>query len=112
MWNLVRDHFSEVGTRANNKIAIFAVEQLKQLSVKFLQKEELSSFSFQREFLKPFETIFLNVESEEIKEYILSCMHSIVLNYKSNIKSGWRVIFDLINFGLQEESDKISRTAF
>jgi len=36
MWSLVRDHFSEVGTRANIKIAIFAVEQLKQLSVKFL----------------------------------------------------------------------------
>lgn len=64
--------------------------------------------------MKPFETIYLNVqvENEEIKEYILSCMHTIVLNYKSNIKSGWRVIFDLINFGLQEESDKISRSAF
>lgn len=29
MWNVVRDHFSEVGTRAPNKIAIFAVDQLR-----------------------------------------------------------------------------------
>jgi brefeldin A-inhibited guanine nucleotide-exchange protein len=39
-------------------------------------------------------------------------MNHIVLNYKNNIKSGWRVIFDLINHALQEDSDKISRTAY
>jgi brefeldin A-inhibited guanine nucleotide-exchange protein len=29
MWALVRDHFSEVGTKANTRVAISAVDMLK-----------------------------------------------------------------------------------
>ena len=35
-----------------------AVDSLRQLSLKFLAKEELKAFTFQRAFLKPFERAF------------------------------------------------------
>lgn len=35
-------------------IALYAVDSLRQLAVKFLEKDELSNYSFQVEFLKPF----------------------------------------------------------
>jgi brefeldin A-inhibited guanine nucleotide-exchange protein len=81
---------------------------LKQLSIKFLQRDQLQ---MQREFLKPFETIFLGVD-ESMKEYILDCVNHIVLNYKYAIKGGWRIIFDLINYALAEESVIVSRSAY
>ena len=55
--------------------------------------------------LKPFETIYVQTDID-IKEFIMSCMHSIVLNH--TLRSGWRVVFDLINLGLKEESDKLA----
>ncbi|KAM3147892.1 hypothetical protein pb186bvf_000220 [Paramecium bursaria] len=110
MWGHVRDHINEVAVK-EKRVAMFAVDSLKQLSIKFLQKDELYNFQFQREVLKPFETIYISSD-QEIKEFILSCINSIVLNHKSNIKSGWRVIFDLINLGLKEDNEKNSRIAF
>jgi len=36
IWSKIRDHFSEVGSKAPKNIAVFAVDSLKQLSIKFL----------------------------------------------------------------------------
>jgi len=38
-------------------VAIFAVDSLRQLSMKFLEKGELANFRFQKDFLRPFEHI-------------------------------------------------------
>lgn len=38
-------------------MAIFAVDSLRQLSMKFLEKGELANFRFQKDFLRPFEHI-------------------------------------------------------
>jgi brefeldin A-inhibited guanine nucleotide-exchange protein len=38
-------------------VAFFAVDSLRQLSMKFLEKGEFPNFRFQKEFLKPFEVI-------------------------------------------------------
>ena len=48
------DFFTEVGQHANPSIAMYAVDSLRQLSTKFLEKGELNNFAFQRDFLKPF----------------------------------------------------------
>jgi Sec7-like guanine-nucleotide exchange factor len=36
---------------------MYAIDSLRQLSVKFLEKEELANYNFQKEFLKPFECV-------------------------------------------------------
>jgi brefeldin A-inhibited guanine nucleotide-exchange protein len=61
--------------------------------------------------LKPFETIFTQTDSE-VKEFILSCINHIVLNNYSNIRSGWKVIFGLINLGLKEEEERVYKISF
>ncbi|CAD8196568.1 unnamed protein product [Paramecium octaurelia] len=110
MWNIVKDHINEVAVK-EKRVAMFTVDSLKQLSIKFLQKDELYDFQFQRDVLKPFETIFLQ-SNLDVKEFILSCINHIVLNHKHNIRSGWRMVFGLITLGLKEENDKISKMAF
>lgn len=45
MWGHVRDHINEVAVK-EKKVAMFAVDSLKQLSIKFLQKDELYNFQF------------------------------------------------------------------
>ncbi|CAD8045987.1 unnamed protein product [Paramecium sonneborni] len=111
LWSIVSNHIQEAVSFRVKKITIFAVDSLKQLNIKFLQKEELYNIQFQREVLKPFELIFVNSDVDE-KEFVLLCVKQILQNSKKHIKSGYKVIFNLINVGLKEENDKISKLAF
>ncbi|CAD8047195.1 unnamed protein product [Paramecium sonneborni] len=111
LWSIVSNHIQEAVSLRVKKITIFAVDSLKQLNIKFLQKEELYNIQFQREVLKPFELIYAHSDVDE-KEFILLCVKQILQNSKTYIKSGYKVIFNLINVGLKEENDKISKLAF
>lgn len=51
------DVLLQVGCNPNEDVAIFAVDSLRQLSMKFLEKGELANFRFQKDFLRPFEHI-------------------------------------------------------
>ncbi len=93
MWNVLAHHFTVVGTDENSSLAMYAIDSLKQLSVKFLQKEELTNFNFQRVFLKPFETILVNSKSSDIKHLVIGCIEMMILKSANNIRSGWRTIF-------------------
>lgn len=53
----VLDVLLQVGCNPNEDVAIFAVDSLRQLSMKFLEKGELANFRFQKDFLRPFEHI-------------------------------------------------------
>ena len=106
MWSILAAHFMHVGVHDNYAVAMFAIDSLKQLSIKFLQKEELSSFNFQRVFLQPFEVIMTRSKSVEIKELILRCLDIMIRACAQNIRSGWRSIFSI--FGIAaEESDSV-----
>ena len=58
MWEIMRQHFLEIGTSKNVSLAMYAIDHLKQLSCKFLQQPELANYQFQKDFLQPFESIF------------------------------------------------------
>jgi hypothetical protein len=59
-WRIMSLHFARVGCHRNPSVAMFAIDSLKQLSLKFLAKGELRNFQFQRLFLRPFELILAN----------------------------------------------------
>ena len=46
------DHFNKVGTSSNENIAFFAVDSLRQLAMKFIEKGEFANFRFQKDFLR------------------------------------------------------------
>jgi len=53
-WEDMGNHFAKVGCNENAMVSMFAIDALRQLSFKFLEKPELTDFNFQRLFLKPF----------------------------------------------------------
>ena len=57
IWNVIGEHFNKAGCNPNEEVAFFAVDSLRQLTMKFLEKGEFAHFRFQKEFLKPFEHI-------------------------------------------------------
>ncbi|KAL0429003.1 UNVERIFIED_CONTAM: Brefeldin A-inhibited guanine nucleotide-exchange protein 3 [Sesamum radiatum] len=77
----------------NLSIAIFAMDSLRQLSMKFLEREELANYNFQNEFMKPFVIVMRKSGAVEIRELIIRCVSQMVLSRVNNIKSGWKSMF-------------------
>jgi brefeldin A-inhibited guanine nucleotide-exchange protein len=111
IWSLLAAHFTSVGLHENAALAMYAIDSLKQLSIKFLQKEELSNFNFQRVFLKPFEVILARTRSIEIKDLVLQCIDVLVRACASNIRSGWRSIFVTFEVAAAQDSQDIAKIA-
>ncbi|KAG7250258.1 hypothetical protein CRUP_034799, partial [Coryphaenoides rupestris] len=93
IWQVVGDHFNKVGCSPNEDVAIFAVDSLRQLSMKFLEKGELANFRFQKDFLRPFEHIVKKNRSPTIRDMVIRCVAQMVNSQAANIRSGWKNIF-------------------
>jgi hypothetical protein len=60
---------------SNPAVAMFAVDSLRQLSLKFLAKDEMAGFNFQRMFLEPFQHIMARNTSTEVRRV---CVYSFI----------------------------------
>ena len=59
---------AQVCCHNNPHVGIFALDSLRQLSMRFLEKEELPHFKFQKDFLKPFEHTMIHNHNPEIRD--------------------------------------------
>lgn len=101
IWRAMGEHFTWVGQHKNLNVVIYAIDSLRQLADKFLMIEERKNFSYQKMFLKPFETIMLfNLDSrqKEIKEYIVMCVAALCNQKARFIVSGWEVVLNIFTF--------------
>lgn len=112
IWKYLADHFTNVGLQDNSALAMYAIDSLKQLSIKFLQKSELSNFNFQRIFLKPFEVIISKSASTETKDLVLRCIDIMIRACAANIRSGWKSIFNILEFAASQQSHEIAKFGF
>ena len=94
-----------VGLLENLSVAMFVMDSLRQLAMKFLEREELANYNFQNEFLQPFVVVMQKSNVPEVRELIVRCVSQMVLSRVNNIKSGWKGVFtvcivSLVNFSL------------
>lgn len=110
IWQILGDHFNHVGCNANTKVVHFALNSLRQLSMRFLDLEELPGFKFQKDFLKPFEHIIGNTTHVQVKEIVLHSLVQMIQARGENIRSGWRTIFSVFTVAARERFGKTSHT--
>lgn len=72
LWDILGEHFNLVCCHNNVHVASFALDSLRQLAMRFLEKEELSHFKFQKDFLKPFEYTMVHNPNPEIRDLVCS----------------------------------------
>ncbi|GKU88361.1 hypothetical protein SLEP1_g2637 [Rubroshorea leprosula] len=97
IWHVLSDFFVTIGCSENLSIAIFAMDSLRQLSMKVLEREELANYNFQNEFMKPFVIVMRKSSAVEIRELIIRCVSQMVLSRVNNVKSGWKSMFMVLN---------------
>lgn len=112
IWQVLGDHFNTVGCNPNEVIAIFALDSLRQLSMKFIEKGEFANFRFQKEFLRPFEHIMKKNNSPVIRDMVVRCITQMVESQAPNIRSGWKNIFCVFYLAAGDQEESIVDMAF
>ncbi|KAJ8767025.1 hypothetical protein K2173_012536 [Erythroxylum novogranatense] len=112
IWNVLSEFFVSVGLSENLSVAIFVMDSLRQLAMKFLEREELANYNFQNEFLRPFVIVMEKSGSTEIRELIVRCISQMVLSRVSNVKSGWKSVFMVFTTAAADQRKNIVLLAF
>ncbi|XP_013083903.2 brefeldin A-inhibited guanine nucleotide-exchange protein 1-like isoform X2 [Biomphalaria glabrata] len=112
IWHYLSDHFNKVGCNPNEDIAFFAVDSLRQLSMKFIEKGEFANFRFQKDFLRPFEHIMKRNKSPAIRDMVVRCVAQMVNSQAANIKSGWKNIFSVFHLAASDIDEGIVDLSF
>ncbi|KAK5101942.1 guanine nucleotide exchange protein for ADP-robosylation factor [Lithohypha guttulata] len=112
IWDVLGDHFNQVGCHNNTAVVFFALDSLRQLSMRFLELEELPGFKFQKDFLKPFEYVMANNPAVTVKDMVLRCLFQMIQARGDNIRSGWKTMFGVFTVAAAEQYEAIVNIAF
>ncbi|KAF1745191.1 hypothetical protein MXB_4086, partial [Myxobolus squamalis] len=109
IWSILSPFLIEVSSFEDEKISLFCIDSIRQLSCKFLERKEFRNFNFQSEFFKPFEHIIIHNRYKSVRELGLRCILNIIHCYGQNIRSGWKIC--LVKFSFYAYSEKINSRA-
>ena len=119
LWTTVAAHLTSTALHSNPAVAMYAVDSFRQLSIQYLQREELEVFEFQRRFLKPLENIMSRSELSTTKELLLKCVERIILMFGSSadgkggmLRSGWRPILTVLGLAGRDSDEAIAKLGF
>ncbi len=96
IWAILGEHLNRVGCHVNSNVGYFALDKLRQLAINFLDLEELATYKFQKEFLKPFEGAIAKNPDLKIKDMVLACIQQLIQAKGQKLKSGWKLIFAIL----------------
>ncbi|GAD94503.1 guanyl-nucleotide exchange factor (Sec7), putative [Paecilomyces variotii No. 5] len=112
IWEVLGEHFNQVGCHTNTAVVFFALDSLRQLSMRFMEIEELPGFKFQKDFLKPFEHVMANSSTVTVKDMVLRCLIQMIQARGDNIRSGWKTMFGVFTVAAREPYEGIVNMAF
>ena len=112
IWQVMSEYYIALGCFPMGQVALSAIDSLKQLSVKFLEKEDLRAYNFQKSFIRPFEYIISRTPSADTREMILHVVHNIVQTRYKNLSSGWKVVFSVCTYCAENEADPLTGIAW
>src|SRR5690606_17063402 len=112
IWEVLGQHFNQVGCQSNTAVVFFALDSLRQLSMRFMEIEELPGFKFQKDFLKPFEHIMANSNAVAVKDMVLRCLIQMIQARGDNIRSGWKTMFGVFTVAAREPYEGIVNLAY
>lgn len=105
IWRILTPHFQFVLSHVNFLVAQYAIDALRQLGMKFLDRDELVHFHTHNEFLKPFEYAMRHSPYPQIRDLIVQSMSQMIAARAKNIKSGWKSIYVILARAANERQD-------
>jgi brefeldin A-inhibited guanine nucleotide-exchange protein len=121
LWTTVASHLTSTALHSNPAVAMYAVDSFRQLSIQYLQRDELGVFEFQRRFLKPLEIVMARSEVPTTKELLLKCVERLILMFGSSdkdgnrrgmLRSGWRPVLTVLGLAGRDPDEDIAQLGF
>ncbi|KAF7301642.1 Guanine nucleotide exchange factor [Mycena indigotica] len=112
LWDILGEHFNQVCCHNNPHVGFFALDSLRQLAMRFLEKEELPHFKFQKDFLKPFEHTMIHNNNPDIRDMVLQCLQQMIQARVQNMRSGWRTMFGVFQAASKVLTERVATSAF
>ncbi|XP_051121206.1 brefeldin A-inhibited guanine nucleotide-exchange protein 5 isoform X2 [Andrographis paniculata] len=112
IWSVLAHHFIFAGSHPDEKVAMYAIDSLRQLSMKYLERAELANFTFQNDILKPFVVLIRSSRNESIRRLIVDCIVQMTKSKVGNIKSGWRSVFMIFTAAADDDLEATVESAF
>ncbi|XP_059277441.1 brefeldin A-inhibited guanine nucleotide-exchange protein 5 [Lycium ferocissimum] len=112
IWSVLATHFIFAGSHPEEKVAMYAIDSLRQLGMKYLERAELANFTFQNDILKPFVVLMRSSRSETIRRLIVDCIVQMIKSKVGSIKSGWRSVFMIFTAAADDDLEPIVESAF
>ncbi|KAJ9127856.1 hypothetical protein QFC24_000140 [Naganishia onofrii] len=112
IWQIVGVHFNQVCCHNNPNVSFFALDALRQLAMRFLEKDELAHFKFQKDFLKPFEYAMTHNVNADAREMILQCLQQMLQARVNNLRSGWSTMFKVFSAASRVLTARVPNYAF
>lgn len=112
IWSVLASHFIYAGSHPDERVAMYAIDSLRQLGMKYLERAELANFTFQNDILKPFVILMRNSRSDSIRRLIVDCIVQMIKSKVGSIKSGWRSVFMIFTAAADDDVELIVESAF
>ncbi|KAH9443093.1 hypothetical protein MJO28_014431 [Puccinia striiformis f. sp. tritici] len=112
IWYILGEHFNQVCCHPNANVSFFALDSLRQLAMRFLEKDELANFKFQKDFLKPFEHTMIHSSNLDSKDMVLQCLNQMISVRVENLRSGWRTMFGVFSAASKAKTERVVTQAF
>ncbi|KAL3523231.1 hypothetical protein ACH5RR_016065 [Cinchona calisaya] len=112
IWSVLASHFIYAGSHPDERVAMYAIDSLRQLGMKYLERAELANFTFQNDILKPFVILMRNSRSDSIRRLIVDCIVQMIKSKVGSIKSGWRSVFMIFTAAADDDMELIVESAF
>ncbi|XVE53803.1 hypothetical protein DITRI_Ditri03aG0031500 [Diplodiscus trichospermus] len=112
IWTVLANHLISAGCLADEKIAMYAIDSLRQLGMKYLERAELTNFTFQNDIFKPFVVLMRSSRSATIRSLIVDCIVQMIKSKAGSIKSGWQSVFMIFTVAADDGLDSIVESAF
>ncbi|KAL7553000.1 hypothetical protein ACHAWF_016244 [Thalassiosira exigua] len=126
VWGTVSTHLTSTALHEEPAVAMYAVDSLRQLAQRFLNREELGVFEFQRRFLRPLEAIMERSAHVSVKELLLFSVEQLISIYgfeggdgggtenfrKGMLRSGWRSVLVVLGTAGLDKDNSIALQGF
>ncbi|XP_073390141.1 brefeldin A-inhibited guanine nucleotide-exchange protein 5-like [Physcomitrium patens] len=91
---------------------MYAIDSLRQLAIKYLERAELANFTFQNNILNPLVVIIRSSKNSSIRALIVDFIVQMIKSKVGSIKSGWRSVFMVFTIAAYDGVVSISDVAF
>ncbi|KAF8064597.1 BIG3 [Scenedesmus sp. PABB004] len=107
LWAVIAAQLVGASCHPHRRVALYAVDSLRQLVAKLLARAELEHFTHQEEALRPFVAVLRQCDEACVRELAVQCVMQAVSSHPAGLGSGWRMAVLALRLGASDGSPAV-----